>query len=120
VVAGDNGDVRRIKETLYGPPYPGLEARVNQFIATFEAVEKTRHEENQAQLAQINSKMGQRALWTQIAGVAIALAGVMVAIAALAATLYIAKHAALDPLKLWGNQPSSVLSSTEDSIVAPH
>jgi hypothetical protein len=115
VVAGENGDVRRIKETLYGPPYPGLEARVNNFITTFEAVEKTRHEENQKQLADLNEKMGQRSLWMQVAGVAIAFASLMVAIAAIAATVYLARHADLDPLKLFTQEPQTALSYTQDA-----
>lgn len=101
MVAADNGDLRRCKETLFGPPYPGLEARVTAFITTFEAVEKTRHAENQEQLSQLNAKLGQRSFWVSVAGIAVAFASLMVAIAAIAATLYLAKHAAVDPRKLF-------------------
>jgi predicted glutamine amidotransferase len=113
VVVAENGDIRRIKETLYGPPYPGLEARVNAFFTTFEAVEKTRHEENQQQLTALNSKMGQRSFWVSVAGVAVAFASLMVAIAAIAATIYLAKHADLEPTKLFSREPNPVVSSTQ-------
>jgi hypothetical protein len=113
VDSASNGKLSRAYETLFGPPYPGLEARVNAFITTFEAVETTRHEENQDKLAQINLKLSHRNLWVTIAGVAIAFASLMVGIAAIGATMYLAKHSDLEPMKLFSGDNQPVVSSTQ-------
>ena len=121
VEASSNGKLSRAYEVLFGPPYPGLEARVNAFITTFEAVEKTRHEENQAQLSELNRKLGIRSFWVAVGGLAIAFASLMVGIAAIAATVYLAKHADAEPWKLFSQPFEPALQSwhsgPEDSVM---
>jgi hypothetical protein len=115
VDANSNGKLARAYEVLFGPPYPGLEARVNTFITKFEAVETVRHEENQDKLAQINQKLATRSFWVTVAGVSIAFASLCIGAMALAATIYLSKHSQVDPLKLFSNHFDPVVSSWEKS-----
>jgi hypothetical protein len=103
-------ELSRIGAIVEGPPHPGLDKRVSTFIDKFEAIETQRHEENQEKLQQISNKLGSRSLITNIAMVIATIAGVMVAIAAVAATLYLAHHAEMEPLDLLGHPRSSVVS----------
>lgn len=112
-------EIRRIREIVEGPPHPGLEKRVDAFMTTFAAVEKTRHEENQEQLQQLNQKLAVRSQWVAVAGIAIAFASLMVGILALYATVYIAKHADVAPIKLFSVRPDAVVSSFQTTQIPP-
>lgn len=128
------GFVNRINADFYGNGKEGLMQQVVRFIGDVRATEKERdrqqalrHQENAEKLDEIGEALGnatlnmsKKSLWWTIAGVAAAFASLMVAVAAIALTVYLAKHAQLEPLHIFHtHQVQSALSSFQDSAI-PH
>jgi hypothetical protein len=109
-------ELNRIVAILDGPPSPGLRDYVNNFITTFNAVEKTRHEENQQKLADISRKMGQRSFWTGLAGVSVALMALIVSIVGIMVGIWLHTHAGITPVQLFHNSMAPAVSWSRQSL----
>jgi hypothetical protein len=108
-------ELNRIVAILEGPPSPGLRDYVNNFITTFNAVEKTRHEENQQKLADISRKMGQRSFWVGVAGVGVAIMAIVISVVGIMVGIWLHTHANVDLPKLFADPQGMVVSSEEKS-----
>lgn len=47
-------EIRRIKEIVEGPPHPGLEKRVDDFLVEFRTLEKERDKQHRGNIARLN------------------------------------------------------------------
>lgn len=98
-----------------------FQERTARFMDKIEGTEEerekqqlARHEENARKLDTIVAKTAQKGLLWTIAGVCIAAAGVGVAVVAIMATVWLAKHADMDPSQIFrGRAHEPVLSLVE-------
>ena len=106
--------------------FRAFQIRASDFFTGHEAVEaerdkqqKLRHAENSEKLEEIGNKLTQKNLWIGVAGVFVALASVAVGILAILATIRLAQHSEIDPLKFFHSQSANpVVSSLQTQTLA--
>jgi hypothetical protein len=47
-------EIRRIREIVEGPPHPGLEKRVDDFLVEFRTIEKERDKQHKGNMTRLN------------------------------------------------------------------
>lgn len=106
--------------------FRAFQIRASDFFTGHEAVEaerdkqqQQRHAENGEKLTQIANKVSQKSLWVAIAGVCVAIAGVAVSVLAILATVRLAMHSEIDPLRFFHSQSANPVVSSSQTVDLP-